>query len=132
MQFEKKDSKTWFVAALNNARTFLTGISFGDQAQFFRSEALYAMGGFPSMMFMEDVELSLRLKEVGRIVFLRDGILVSGRRWQNNHFSGNLMTVFHLFTRYLIERRFRQNDALNRNYYEIYYSRSCRSKPCAG
>jgi rSAM/selenodomain-associated transferase 2 len=123
MQFEKKDMKTWFVATLNNARTFLTGISFGDQAQFFRSEALGIIGGFPSIMLMEDVELSLRLKETGRIFFLREGILVSGRRWQNNHFSGNMMTVFHLFTRYLVERRFRKSDVLNQKYYDAYYGR---------
>jgi GT2 family glycosyltransferase len=72
---------------------------------------------------MEDVELSLRLKEVGRLVFLRDGILVSGRRWQGNGFAGNLMTVFHLFTRYLIERRFCKSDVLNQKYYDAYYGR---------
>ena len=122
MQFERDNSKTNVVAFLNNLRTFLTGISFGDQAQFFRTEALAATGGFPSIMLMEDVELSLRLKEAGRLVFLRKGILVSGRRWWGNGFSGNLMTVFHLFPRYLIERRFCRSNVLKRNYYEIYYS----------
>jgi rSAM/selenodomain-associated transferase 2 len=122
MQFERNNPKTIVIAFLNNLRTFLTGISFGDQAQFFRTEALAASGGFPSMMLMEDVELSLRLKEVGRLVFLRKGILVSGRRWFDNGFTGNLMTVFHLFPRYLIERRFFRRDTLKRNYYDIYYS----------
>jgi len=122
MQFERNNPKTNVIAFLNNLRTFLTGISFGDQAQFFRTEALAAIGGFPSMMLMEDVELSLRLKEIGRLVFLRKGILVSGRRWLTNGFKGNLMTVFHLFPRYLIERRFCRRNALKRNYYDIYYS----------
>jgi rSAM/selenodomain-associated transferase 2 len=122
MQFERNNPKTLVIAFFNNLRMFLTGISFGDQAQFFRTEALAAAGGFPSMMLMEDVELSLRLKEVGRLVFLRKGILVSGRRWLGNGFTGNLMTVFHLFPRYLIERRFCRRDTLKRNYYDIYYS----------
>jgi rSAM/selenodomain-associated transferase 2 len=121
MQFKQKKLRTRVVAALNNLRALLTGVSFGDQAQFFRSEALDAVGGFPSMMLMEDVELSLRLKEVGGLVFLSDGILVSGRRWQGNHFSYNLMTVFHLFPRYLIERRFRRTDRIYRQYYDAYY-----------
>jgi rSAM/selenodomain-associated transferase 2 len=124
MQFERNHPKTVVIAFLNNARTFLTGISFGDQAQFFRAEALAAAGGFPSMMLMEDVELSLRLKEVGMLVFLRKGILVSGRRWLGNGFTGNLMMVFHLFPRYLIERRFCRRNTLKRNYYDIYYSDS--------
>jgi glycosyltransferase involved in cell wall biosynthesis len=121
MQFEKNTPKTMVIAFLNNLRTFLTGISFGDQAQFFRTEPLAATGGFPSMMLMEDVELSLRLKEVGRLVFLRKGIVASGRRWSGSGFKGNLMTVFHLFPRYLIERRFFQRNTLKQNYYDIYY-----------
>lgn len=60
----------------------LTGISFGAQALLFRKEALERMRGFAAMMLMEDVELSLRLKEVGRLVFFREGIVVSDRRWQ--------------------------------------------------
>jgi rSAM/selenodomain-associated transferase 2 len=124
MQFERNNPKTLVIAFLNNLRMFLTGISFGDQAQFFRTEALAAAGGFPSMMLMEDVELSLRLKEVGMLVFLRKGILVSGRRWLGNGFTGNLMMVFHLFPRYLIERRFCRRNTLKRNYYDIYYSDS--------
>jgi glycosyltransferase involved in cell wall biosynthesis len=122
MQFENNTPKTMVIAFLNNLRTFLTGISFGDQAQFFRTDPLAAAGGIPSMMLMEDVELSLRLKEVGRLVFLRKGIVASGRRWSGSGFKGNLMTVFHLFPRYLIERRFFRRNTLKRNYYDIYYS----------
>ena len=122
MQFETNTPKTMVIAFLNNLRTFLTGISFGDQAQFFRTEPLAAAGGVPSMMLMEDVELSLRLKEIGRLVFLRKGIVASGRRWLGNDFKSKLMTVLHLFPRYLIERRFMRSNTLKRNYYDIYYS----------
>jgi len=122
MQFKPQNPKTRFIALLNNLRTNLTGISFGDQAQFFRREALGHMDGFPPMMLMEDVELSLRLKEIGRLVFLRDGIVVSDRRWNGSRFAGNLLTVIYLFTRYLIERRWGTADRSMRKYYEIYYS----------
>ena len=46
MQFEPKTLRTRFVALLNNFRTIVTGISFGDQAQFFRKEALERCGGY--------------------------------------------------------------------------------------
>jgi rSAM/selenodomain-associated transferase 2 len=121
MNFKQKNLPMIVVAILNNLRALVTGISFGDQVQFFRAEALDAISGFPSMMLMEDVELSLRLKEVGRLVFLHDGILVSARRWQGRQFSYKLMTVFHLFPRYLITRRFRRKDRINRRYYNAYY-----------
>jgi rSAM/selenodomain-associated transferase 2 len=121
MQFKQKKLQMRVVAVLNNLRALVTGVSFGDQAQFFRAEALDDIGGFPSMMLMEDVELSLRLKEVGRLVFLHDGIIVSGRRWQGRQFSYKLMTVFRLFPRYLIERRFRRTDRIYQRFYNIYY-----------
>jgi len=121
MQFEPLSPKTRLIALLNNLRTNLTGISFGDQAQFFRREALGHMGGFSPMMLMEDVELALRLKETGRLVFLRDGIVVSNRRWTGGRFAGNLLTVLYLFTRYLVERRWGTLGQSMRNYYEIYY-----------
>ena len=127
MQFKQINIRTRFVAGLNNWRARFTGVSFGDQAQFFRVDALDAISGFPALMLMEDVELSLRLKEVGKLVFLPQGILVSGRRWQGRDFSYKLMTVFHLFPRYLLERRFRQNDPHKEVYYDIYYSRNKKS-----
>ena len=122
MQFEPSNRRTRLIASLNNLRAVLTGIAFGDQAQFFRKEALELCGGFPAIMLMEDVELSLRLKEVGRLVFIGDGILVSDRRWQGRRFAGNLLTVFYLFSRYLVERRWGRGDPLMRNYYERYYT----------
>jgi rSAM/selenodomain-associated transferase 2 len=121
MQFEPKNFKTRLIAALNNMRTLLTGISFGDQAQFFRKEAIGYLGDLPAMMLMEDVELALRLKESGPLVFLHNGIVVSDRRWSNNRFTGNLLTVLHLFTRYLIERRWGKADWSMHSYYERYY-----------
>ena len=122
MKFEPKNMKTCFIAYLNNVRTIITGISFGDQAQFFRKKALEDIGGFPSMMLMEDVELSLRLKRFGRLAYLRDGIVVSNRRWTGNCFSIHLLTVFYLFTRYLIERRWGRVDSSMTYYYKIYYT----------
>ena len=83
----------------------LTGIFFGDQAQFFRKTAPGPISGFPPIMLMEDVELSLRLKKVGPLIFLRDGIVVSDRRWSGSRFAGSFVTVIYLFTRYLLERR---------------------------
>jgi rSAM/selenodomain-associated transferase 2 len=122
MQFGRSNPRTVLVAALNNLRTILTGISFGDQAQFFRSEALEAAGGFPETLLMEDIELALRLKTVGRLIFLGTGVSVSGRRWQGRGFSGKLMTVLYLFTRYLFERRFARGHSSNQYYYHYYYS----------
>ena len=122
MRFDTRGCKTGLISCLNNIRTFCTGIAFGDQGQFFRREVIRHMGSFPELMLMEDVELSMRLKEIGRVIYLRNGIEVSGRRWHNRQFATSFFTVLRLFARYLLSRRFHRPDQSARKYYRIYYS----------
>jgi rSAM/selenodomain-associated transferase 2 len=119
MAFAGDSPKRRLIAALNNARAFTTGIGFGDQAQFVRAAALREIEGFPGLMLMEDVELALRMKRLGRPVYLRRGVTVSGRRWQDGSFLKNFRMVVGLFFRYLIERRFGQTT--DGSYYRKYY-----------
>jgi rSAM/selenodomain-associated transferase 2 len=109
------------IACLNNWRARWCGISFGDQGQFFRSDALKMMGGFPEMMLMEDVELSLRLKQFGRPLFVRRGVRVSQRRWVRRGFLKNIWKVLTLFIRYLVERRMNGAAGIRTDYYCRYY-----------
>jgi rSAM/selenodomain-associated transferase 2 len=122
MAFAEASGKQRLIAALNNLRARTTGIGFGDQAQFIRAAALSEVGGFPGQMLMEDVELSLRLKRLGRPLFLDAGAVVSGRRWQEGSFLKNLRLVVGLVCRYLVGRRFgRHPDGAN--YYRKYYGK---------
>lgn len=58
------------------------GHSYGDQAQFFRREALARVGGFPELPLMEDVELARRLRRLGRPAYLDVPVIVSARRYE--------------------------------------------------
>ncbi len=122
MAFTSRMYRLQVIALLNNLRARFTGISFGDQGQFFRREALERIGGFPRQMLMEDVELSLRLKTVGRISFLPRGILASPRRWKTRSFALRTIQVLCLFTRYMLVRRkgcIREaTDKFYRQYYD--------------
>lgn len=69
------------VAACMNLRSRLTGIATGDQAIFVRRSAFDAVGGYPDQPLMEDIELSRRLRRLGRPACLRERVLTSGRRW---------------------------------------------------
>jgi rSAM/selenodomain-associated transferase 2 len=109
------------IACLNNWRARWCGISFGDQGQFIRRDALNMMGGFPDMMLMEDVELSLRLKQFGRPLFVRRGVRVSQRRWVRRGFLKNIWKVLTLFIRYLVERRMNGAAGIRTDYYRRYY-----------
>jgi GT2 family glycosyltransferase len=124
MQFSESSTGHTFIAALNNLRARLTGISFGDQAQFVRAEALRRIGGFPDLMLMEDMELSMRLKSVGGAVCLGPGVTVSGRRWQSGSFLANVRMVVGLFFRYLLERRVGAAIGRGEAYYRKYYHKA--------
>ncbi len=59
------------------------GESYGDQAQFFRRDMLARAGGFPDQPIMEDVELSRRLRLLGRPRYLDIPVTVSARRFES-------------------------------------------------
>jgi rSAM/selenodomain-associated transferase 2 len=79
------------VATMMNLRSRLTGIATGDQAMFMTRQAFNAVGGFPDLPLMEDIELSRRLKTVSRPICLRQRVLTSGRRWETR---GVWRTIF--------------------------------------
>lgn len=74
-----------------NWRSRLTGIATGDQAIFVRSDVLREMGGFAEIPLMEDIDLSRRLKRLGRPCNLRQPVMTSSRRWEQ---GGVLRTVW--------------------------------------
>ena len=123
MRFEGRAVATRWIARLNHLRTRWSGISFGDQGQFFRRAALDAVGGFPACMLMEDVELALRLKRIGRPLYIDGGVRVSNRRWEREGVGGNVLTVIGLFVRYLLQRRLEADLGENISYYRRYYRR---------
>ncbi len=116
------------ISGLNNLRAAATGIAFGDQAQFVRADTLARIGGFPPLMLMEDVELSLRMKRAGRMLYLGRGVTVSGRRWRAGQYWGHLRVVVSLFFRFLIERRFGRTHRFDEKYYRVYYGDGIEGK----
>jgi uncharacterized protein len=77
------DDRPWFSPLLHLAdlRSRVTRFPYGDQAMFVRSAAFHAAGGFRDVPIMEDLELSHRLWQHGRIVTCRGRVRVSGRRF---------------------------------------------------
>jgi len=82
------------IAFAMNLRSRLTGIATGDQALFVTRAAFGAIGGFPSIPLMEDVELSKALRRSGKTVLLRKRVRTSGRRWEA---WGPLRTIFRMW-----------------------------------
>jgi rSAM/selenodomain-associated transferase 2 len=83
------------VGWLMNRRSRLTGISTGDQGIFVRRAVFEALGGFPDIPLMEDVEFTRRLKRRGRLAALRLRVVTSARKWED---EGVLRTVALMWT----------------------------------
>ena len=66
---------------LADLRSRFTSIPYGDQALFVRADVFRKAGGFPEIPIMEDVELSRRLRRLGRLDRVPAVVTVSGRRF---------------------------------------------------
>jgi rSAM/selenodomain-associated transferase 2 len=72
------------VEFMMNIRSRFTGIATGDQAIFMTRLAFDAVGGFPEVALMEDIEMSRRLKRLSRPACLEQRVTTSSRRWEKN------------------------------------------------
>ena len=93
---------SWFplIAALMNLRSRLTGIATGDQALFVRSTLFRRLDGYAELPLMEDIELSRRLRALGRPACLRQQVLTSGRRWETRGVWRTVWLMWRLRWRY--------------------------------
>ncbi len=75
---------------------------FGDQSMFVRRSAFEAVGGFPEIALMEDLELCRRLRQLGRLVVLGATSTASARRfaehgtWSMIAFMQYLKVLFYI------------------------------------
>jgi rSAM/selenodomain-associated transferase 2 len=97
------EGRAWMlrvVAALMNLRSRASGIATGDQAIFITREAFERVGGFPEQALMEDIEISRRLKRLGRPACLRARVSTSGRRWEQRGVWRTIVLMWRLRWRY--------------------------------
>jgi rSAM/selenodomain-associated transferase 2 len=90
VRFDSRRPVLRMVAWFMNARSRLSGICTGDQAIFVRRADFDAVGGYPDISLMEDIELSRRLKRRGRLCALRLRVTTSARKWER---EGPLRTI---------------------------------------
>ena len=79
------------IAAMMNLRSRGSGIATGDQAIFMRRASFDRVGGYALIPLMEDIDISKRLKHIGRPACLHAHVTTSGRRWEQH---GVWRTIF--------------------------------------
>lgn len=88
------------VACMMNWRSRLTGVATGDQAIFISRDAFTAVGGFPVIPLMEDIEISRRLRRISWPVCLAARVTTSGRRWERRGVWRTIVLMWYLRLRY--------------------------------
>ncbi|HHH48457.1 MAG TPA: glycosyltransferase [Gammaproteobacteria bacterium] len=83
-----------------NLRSRLTRIATGDQAMFVRKDLFHAVGGFEDIPLMEDIALSRRLKKMAPAACLRQRVVTSSRRWEENGIFQTVLLMWRLRLRY--------------------------------
>jgi rSAM/selenodomain-associated transferase 2 len=90
------------VEAAMNLRSRLTGIATGDQAMFVGRQLFYRAGGFPDIPLMEDISLSAALKRLRPPHCLRQTVITSSRRWEEQGILNTVLQMWMLRLRFFL------------------------------
>lgn len=102
VQFDSERPIFRVIAALMNLRSRLGGICTGDQAIFVCRHVFETMGGYPDIPLMEDVELTRRLKRLGRLACLRIRVTTSARKWEREGVLRTILLMWRLRALYFM------------------------------
>ncbi len=84
------------IEALMNLRSCVTSIATGDQAIFIEKNLFQRVAGFPEIALMEDIAISRRLKKIVKPLCLKQKVITSSRRWENNGVVATVLLMWKL------------------------------------
>jgi rSAM/selenodomain-associated transferase 2 len=90
------------ISRMINVRSRLFRAYTGDQAIFLRRDVFEAIGAYPEIPLMEDVELSRRLTKRGRTALLPTQVQTSARRWETHGILRTILLMWGLRLSYLL------------------------------
>jgi rSAM/selenodomain-associated transferase 2 len=88
------------VAFTANLRSRMRMLFTGDQAYFIRAESFRAIGGYPEQPLMEDLEITTRLRTLGKVVLLPQYVTTSARRHEKLGLLRSILFMWYLRTLY--------------------------------
>jgi len=84
LKFDSSRFSLRYVSWTANLRAKYLNLPYGDQGIFIRRDVFEQVGGFPDTPFMEDVQLVRKMVKKGKLKILKEGIVTSARRWEEN------------------------------------------------
>lgn len=100
VDFNNPNRRYRLLSFMIGLRSSLFSIATGDQAIFVEAYLFWRVQGFPNQVLMEDIELSKRLKAIGRPQVLAKKIVSSARKWENEGFLRTVLLMWELRFRY--------------------------------
>jgi rSAM/selenodomain-associated transferase 2 len=88
------------VAFTTNLRSRVRTLFTGDQAYFIRRTSFQAVGGYPDQPLMEDLEIIVRLRKIGKVVLLPQYVTTSARRHEKIGLLRSVLFMWYLRTLY--------------------------------
>jgi rSAM/selenodomain-associated transferase 2 len=79
INFDRHDPLLRFISLFSRINHIL--FTYGDQGLFLRSDVFRKMGGFKEIAIMEDVEIQMRLRSMGKFVKICEPAVTSARRF---------------------------------------------------
>ena len=83
-----------------NLRSRLSGIATGDQGIFVSASLFNKTGGYPVQPLMEDIALCKCLKKIQSPVCIREKLVTSSRRWEQNGVLSTILLMWRLRAAY--------------------------------
>lgn len=84
-----------------SARSRLTRLSLGDQAQFVTRPVFERLGGYREWPILEDLDFARRLRRHGRVTILPAAVTTSGRRFESQGIARTLATNWLIWLLYV-------------------------------
>jgi rSAM/selenodomain-associated transferase 2 len=85
-----------------NWRSCLTSVATGDQGIFVSRKLFDRAGGYPDLPLMEDVQLSKNLRQHSRAACLKQTLITSSRRWEEDGIIRTILLMWLLRFLYFI------------------------------
>jgi len=84
------------IEGMMNLRSCISGIATGDQGIFLWQHVFMEIGGFDEIPLMEDIALSRKLKKLSRPLRLKQKLITSSRRWEEQGVINTIILMWKL------------------------------------
>lgn len=84
------------IEGMINIRSCWVSVATGDQGIFVKKALFDSVNGYSNLPLMEDIDLSKKLKKLSKPACLKECLITSSRRWQNNGILTTIILMWRL------------------------------------